>query len=148
MNIALNKKAFYNYDILEKLEAGLVLAGMEVKSIRQRQVDIKDAYAIINNKQEAWIVNMKISTYKFDGRAEIDTNRSRKLLLKKKEIKKLFGKLQEKGLTLVPLKLYLSRGLVKVQLGLGKAKKLFDKRETKKRKDINREMERALSDRF
>jgi len=144
-DIAVNRKAFHNYEILEKFEAGIMLAGMEVKSLRDHQVDMKDAYAIINN-EEVWLLNLYINPYEFDGRKELSPNRSRKLLLKKREIRKLLGRVEQKGLTLIPLKMYLSgRQLVKIQLGLGKSKNTIDKRETKKRKDLDREMERELS---
>ncbi|MFC1596278.1 SsrA-binding protein SmpB [Candidatus Margulisiibacteriota bacterium] len=145
--IAHNRKALHNYEILEKYEAGIMLEGMEVKSIRARQLDIKDAYALIKS-EEIWLMNMYIKPYDFDGRREISPTRSRKLLLNKREIRKLEGKVAQKGFTVVPLKVYLSnRNLVKVGLGLGKAKKLIDKREVKKQKDLDRDMQREINKR-
>ncbi|MFH1429539.1 MAG: SsrA-binding protein SmpB [Candidatus Margulisiibacteriota bacterium] len=145
--IAANRKAFHNYEILDKFEAGIILEGMEVKSTRLRQVDVKDAYAIIKDN-EVWLLNMYIKPYEFDGRRELSPTRTRKLLLHKTEIKKILGKVNQKGYTLIPLSVYLSgRNLVKVQLGLGRAKNTVDKRDTLKEKDLDREMARELNTR-
>ena len=145
--IATNRKAYHNYEITEKYEAGIVLAGMEVKSIRTRQVDLKDSYAIIS-REEAYVLNMYIKPYAHDGRREVSSTRTRKLLLKKREINKLMGKVQQKGLTLIPLKLYISdRSFVKLQIGLGRSKNVVDKRDTLKKKDLDREMEREIGQR-
>ncbi|MFA5928285.1 MAG: SsrA-binding protein SmpB [Candidatus Margulisiibacteriota bacterium] len=144
-DIAVNRKAFHNYEILDKYEAGIMLEGMEVKSLRGHELDMKDSYAIISNN-EAWLLNMYIKPYQFDGRQEVSPTRTRKLLLNKSEIKKLMGKVSQKGYTILPLKLYFnSRNLVKVQLGLGKSKKLVDKREAKKLKDLDRDLQRELN---
>ncbi|MEM8639653.1 MAG: SsrA-binding protein SmpB [Cyanobacteria bacterium P01_G01_bin.54] len=139
-----NRKARFRYEILETFEAGLVLVGTEVKSIRAGKVNMGDGFGQIRNG-EAWLHNVHISPYEASGQYfNHEPRRIRKLLLHKKEISKLIGKLEEKGLTLVPLKLYFKRGIVKVQLGLGKGKKLHDKRETVKQRQDQRDMQRAL----
>ena len=145
--IAVNRKAYHNYEILENYEAGIVLCGTEVKSLRLHQLDVKDAYALIKN-EEVWLMNMYIKPYEFDGRHDVSPTRTRKLLLKKQEIRKIAGRVAQRGLTLVPLKVYLSdRSLVKVELGLGKSKKTVDKKETLKKKDLDREVAREIADR-
>lgn len=139
-----NRQARYLYEILETYEAGVQLVGTEVKSIRAGKVNLRDGYALIRNG-EAWLTNVHISPYDTTGKYfNHEPKRDRKLLLHKKEINKLIGALQEKGLTLVPLKMYLKGEWVKVSLGLGKGKKLHDKRETIKRREDQREMQRAL----
>ncbi|AFZ53985.1 SsrA-binding protein SmpB [Cyanobacterium aponinum UTEX 3222] len=139
-----NRQARYLYEILETYEAGVQLVGTEVKSIRAGRVNLRDGYALIRNG-EAWLTNVHISPYDTTGKYfNHEPKRDRKLLLHKKEINKLIGALQEKGLTLVPLKMYLRGEWVKVSLGLGKGKKLHDKRETIKRREDQREMQRAL----
>ncbi|NEO27682.1 MAG: SsrA-binding protein SmpB, partial [Kamptonema sp. SIO4C4] len=120
------------------------LAGTEVKSVREGRVNMQDGYGLIRNG-EAWLLNVHISPYEASGEYfNHDPSRTRKLLLKRQEINKLIGKLEQKGLTLVPLKMYFKRGWVKVLLGLGKGKKLHDKRETIKKRDTDREIKRAL----
>ena len=139
-----NRQARYLYEIIETYEAGVQLVGTEVKSIRAGKVNLRDGYALIRNG-EAWLTNVHISPYETTGKYfNHEAKRDRKLLLHKKEINKLIGALQEKGLTLVPLKMYLKGEWVKVSLGLGKGKKLHDKRETIKRREDQREMQRAL----
>lgn len=139
-----NRQARYLYEIIETYEAGVQLVGTEVKSIRAGKVNLRDGYALIRNG-EAWLTNVHISPYDTTGKYfNHEAKRDRKLLLHKKEINKLIGALQEKGLTLVPLKMYLKGEWVKVSLGLGKGKKLHDKRETIKRREDQREMQRAL----
>lgn len=142
-DIAKNKKALFNYELLEKYEAGIVLLGTEVKSLRERAVNMSDSYASFK-KGELFIVNMHISPYHFGNRNNHEPLRERKLLMKKREIKRLFGKSKEQGLTLIPISLYFSKGKVKVELALAKGKKLHDKRETLKRKTLDREMERYI----
>lgn len=142
-DIAKNKKALFNYELLEKYEAGIVLLGTEVKSLRERAVNMSDSYASFK-KGELFIVNMHISPYHFGNRNNHEPLRKRKLLMKKLEIKRLFGKVKEQGLTLIPISLYFSKGKVKVELALAKGKKLHDKRETLKRKTLDREMERYI----
>lgn len=140
--IAKNKKARYDYEILDSLEAGIALKGYEVKSIREGKVSIKEAYAKIISG-ELWLVGANITRFKnFTGK-DYDPTRSRKLLVKKSELNKLIGKVKEKGLTLVPLSLYLKNNkLVKVEIGVGRGKKKFDKRETIKKRQIDREVRR------
>lgn len=141
--IVKNKKALFNYELLEKYEAGIVLLGTEVKALRERAVNMSDSYASFKNG-ELFIVNMHISPYNFGNRNNHESLRKRKLLMKKREIKRLFGKVKEQGLTLIPISLYFSKGKVKVELALAKGKKLHDKRETLKRKTLDREMERYI----
>ena len=139
-----NRQARFLYEILETYEAGIELKGTEVKSIRQGKANLKDGYGLIRNG-EAWLLNVHISPYTSSGEYfNHDPRRTRKLLLHKQEIRKLIGKVEQKGLTLVPLKMYLKNGLVKVTLGLGKGKKLHDKRDDMKERQDKREMERAM----
>ncbi|KRM72383.1 SsrA-binding protein SmpB [Lacticaseibacillus brantae] len=141
--LAQNKKAGHDYNILETYEAGIALSGTEIKSVRAGKVNLKDGFARIRNG-EAWLENVHISPYKEGNQFNADPLRNRKLLLHKKEISKLTGVVQEKGTTLIPLRMYLKHGYAKVLIGVGQGKKLFDKRETLKRKDQDREMQRAL----
>ena len=144
--VATNRKAFHEYHILEKFEAGLHLKGSEVKSIREGKVSLKQAYVFIR-KGEAWLKGAYIAVYSHTGFEGHDTVRTRKLLLHKREIKKIDATLAEKGLTAVPLKLYFKGGLIKIEFGLAKGKKLYDKRDTKKKKDVERDIQRALKSR-
>lgn len=144
--IATNKKAFHEYYILQKLEAGIALLGTEVKSIRAGDINLKDSYAIIKGS-EAFLLNCHVSPYAHGNRENHDPTRTRKLLLHREEIRKLIGKTSEKGLTLVPLRVYLKRGRVKFELGLARGKKLYDKRETERRKEIERETRAAIKHR-
>jgi SsrA-binding protein len=137
-----NKKAWHNYFIENKYEAGIVLLGTEVKSLREGKANLGDSYGKIKNG-EVFLVDAHISAYSYANRFNHDPLRTRKLLLHKREVRRLIGKVQEKGFTLIPLRLYFSNGKAKVELGLAKGKKLFDKRETLKRKTIEREMERG-----
>ena len=141
--IATNKKAFHDYFILEKMEAGICLQGTEVKAIREGRLNLKDSYALVRSG-ELFLVNCHISPYSHGNRENHDPTRTRKLLLHQMEIRKLIGKTQEKGLTLVPLRVYLKRGKVKVELGVAKGKKLYDKRETERRKEADKEAEKAM----
>jgi SsrA-binding protein len=136
--IASNKKAYHDYSILEKLEAGMVLLGTEVKAAREGRVNLKDSYAMVK-QGEAFLLNCHISPYSHGNRENHDPTRTRKLLLHSNEIRKLAGKTQEKGLTLVPLRVYLKRGKIKIELGVARGKKLIDKRETERRKELDRE---------
>ncbi|MDJ0702430.1 MAG: SsrA-binding protein SmpB [Leptolyngbyaceae cyanobacterium MO_188.B28] len=139
-----NRQARYLYEILETYEAGIELKGTEVKSIRQGKVNLRDGYALIRN-EEVWLYNVHISPHETTNQVfNHDPRRTRKLLLHRQEIRKLIGKVEQKGLTLVPLKMYLKRGKVKVNIALGKGKKLHDKREDLKRKQTKRDVERAL----
>jgi SsrA-binding protein len=141
--IAVNKKARFEYEIIETFEAGIVLKGTEVKSMRARKVNIADAFARIKNG-EAFIVKMNIALYENGNRFNHEPERERKLLLHAREIKRLTGKLKEKGLTLVPLKAYFHNGKVKVLLGLGKGKAKYDKRRAIQKRESNRDLQRAL----
>lgn len=140
-----NKKAYFDYEILEKMEAGIVLVGCEVKSIRENNASIKDSFARIKN-EELFLVNMYIAPYSHGNIHNPPETRERKLLLKKTEINRLIGQLQQKNLVLLPLKVYLKdKRYVKVLLGLGKSKKLFDKRESVKKRELNRELQRKYN---
>ncbi len=141
--IASNRKAYHDYFILEKFEAGIALLGTEVKSSREGRVNLKDSYAAIK-AGEAFLLNCHISPYSHGNRENHDPTRTRKLLLHRKEIRKLIGKTQEKGLTLVPLRVYLKRGKIKVELGVARGKKNYDKRETERRKEADRETRKAV----
>lgn len=139
-----NKKAYHDYFIDETVEAGIVLAGTEVKSLRLGQANLKDSYATIRGN-ELYLVNTHISPYKQADRfTQPEPDRSRKLLLHRYEIHKLIGKSKEKGYTLIPTKIYFKKGVAKVEIGLAKGKKLYDKREAIKKKTIEREMEKAM----
>ncbi len=141
--IIVNKKAKFNYEILDTYEAGMVLKGTEIKSIRQKKVNIQEAYGHIKNG-EVFIIGMNINLYEQGNRNNHVPLAERKLLLHKKEIKKLIGKLKVQGHTLVPLKLYLKNGRAKLLIGLGKGKADYDKRETIKKRDTDREIRRAM----
>jgi SsrA-binding protein len=139
-----NRKARFLYDILETYEAGIQLTGTEVKSIREGKSNMQDGYALIRNG-EAWLLNVHVSPYTSSSQYfNHDPRRTRKLLLHRQEIRKLIGKVEQQGLTLVPLKMYLKRGLVKVSIGLAKGKKLHDKREDLKRRQDQRDIQRAM----
>ncbi len=142
-DIITNKKARFQYDIQETFEAGIVLKGTEVKSIRQRKVSIQESYARIKDG-EVFLVSMTITPYEQGNRFNHEPVRDRKLLLHRQEIKRIIGKLNEKGFTLVPMKLYFKNGHVKVLLGLGKGKTLYDKRKTIQQRDIDRETQREM----
>jgi SsrA-binding protein len=141
-----NKKAFHNYFIEEKFEAGMVLKGTEVKSLRQGKANLNDSFALVKNG-EAFLNNLHISPYDFGNRENHDPDRMRKLLLHRKEIAKLNSKVREQGYSLVPLRLYFKNGLVKVEMGLAKGKKLYDKREVMKQKDMRLDVAHALKNR-
>jgi SsrA-binding protein len=139
-----NRQARFQYEILETFEAGLELKGTEVKSIRQGKVNLRDGYAQIRDEQ-AWLHNVHISPSQNASQIfNHDPRRTRRLLLHRREISKLIGQVEQKGLTLVPLKIYLKRGWIKISLGLARGKKLHDKRESLKRKQQDREIQRAL----
>ncbi len=139
--IATNRKANFEYEILNRYEAGIVITGTEVKSLREAKVNLQEAYGrIINN--EAWIINSHINEYKFGNINNHNPVRDRKLLLNKREIRKIKQQLQEKGLTMVPLKIYFKGSLVKVEVGIAKGKKLYDKRESIKKREVERKLSR------
>ena len=142
--IAKNPTAFHNYTIDDKLEAGVVLSGTEIKSIRAGKVNLKDSYAIIK-KGEIYIVGMHISPYEQGNIFNKDPLRDRKLLLNKREINKLVGLTKQKGCSIIPLSMYFKGNLVKVELGIGKGKKLYDKREDIAKKDAERRIRQQMS---
>lgn len=141
-----NRKARHEFEILEELEAGLVLVGAEVKSLREGNASFTDAFARVDNG-ELWLYNLHISPYEQASIDVPDPKRPRKLLAHRREIERLAARTAERGLTLVPLDLHFTRGRAKVTLGLGRGKKLHDKRETMKRKVMQREVERAIRSR-
>jgi SsrA-binding protein len=144
--IAVNKKAKRDYFIEDTYEAGIVLVGTEVKSLREGKVELKDSYARVKDG-EVFLVGTHISPYSHGTHANHDPERERKLLLKKREIKRLYGRVNERGYTLIPLSIYFTNGKAKLELGLGRGKAKYDKREAIKRKDEQRELQRALKDR-
>ncbi len=141
--VATNRKARFNYEILEKIEAGISLKGTEVKSIRNKNVSIEESYAQIKN-EEVFLHNLHISPYEQGNRENHDPIRVRKLLLHRHEIKKLIAKIQQKGLSLVPLSIYTKKGIIKVELAVGRGKRLVDKRESLKKKAVEREIARIV----
>ena len=145
-NIAENRKAFHDYHVLDTWEAGMVLLGTEVKSIREGRVNLRDSFARVE-KGEVWLYNVNISSYSHRGYADHEPLRQRKLLMHRDEIRKLIGKTTEKGMTLVPLRMYFKQGRVKVAIGLAKGKKDYDKRETIKRRETERETRAAVKSR-
>ena len=143
----LNRKARYDYEIHDTYEAGLVLTGTEIKSIRNGSCNLKDSYIVIKNN-EAFILNMHISNYDKGSIFNEEETRTRKLLLHKNEILKLKDKISIKGFTIVPLKLYFNKGLAKLEIGVAKGKHTFDKKESIKERDIKRETDKALKGRY
>ena len=142
--ITTNRKARFEYEILHTVEAGIELKGTEVKSIRMGQVNIADGYCRVTPNMQIFLGNVHINPFEFGNRNNHEAIRDRRLLLHKNEIRRLYGQSREKGLTLIPLKVYLKNGKVKVELGLVKGKKIHDKRESLKRADAQREIERSL----
>jgi SsrA-binding protein len=145
--VATNRKAFHDYFIEERYEAGIMLQGTEVKSLREGRVNLQDSYASVRGS-EVYLHQCHISPYSHGNMMNHDPTRVRKLLLHKAEIHKLLGKTQQKGLTLIPLRIYFSkRGYAKIELGLAKGKKLYDRRETIKTREAGREVQRAIKER-
>jgi SsrA-binding protein len=142
-NIVVNRKARHEYTILQTYEAGIVLVGTEVKALREGKANLVDSYALLKNN-EVWLLSLHISEYKQGNINNHIPTRDRKLLLNRSEIRKLIGKTKEKGLTLIPLRLYFKNGRVKVELALAKGKKVFDKRRDIAKKDFEREQERKI----
>lgn len=146
-DIAKNRRAFHDYEVLETFEAGIELAGTEVRSLRDNNCQLTDAFALVRNG-EVWLSNLHIPPFANGNLANVDPDRRRKLLLHKKQIRYLASKTQEKGFALVPLKMYFKdNGLVKVELALARGKKLYDKRESMKERDSKRDIERAMKER-
>ena len=144
--ITVNKKAYHDYSVLESHEAGLALTGSEIKSIRLGRVNIKDAYARPENG-ELWLYNSHVSAYQVGGFIDHQPDRRRKLLMHRNQIAMLAEMASQKGLTLVPLRIYIKNGVAKLELGVGRGKKQFDKRETIARRETDREVERAMKTR-
>ena len=144
--IAKNKKAYHNYHILDEIEAGIVLLGTEVKAIREHRVNLKDSFARVQGG-EVWLENCHIAAYKHGNRENHAPRRRRKLLLHRREINKIVGKAKRKGLTLVPLALYFKNGKAKVRLAVARGKNTYDKREAKRKKIIEREIQAQLKGR-
>ena len=142
--ICLNRKAGFNYFLLELLEAGIALKGSEVKSIREGKASIVDSYAV-DKEGEIFLINSHIPSYKQSSYNNHEPKGDRKLLLKRKEINKLIGRINQEGLTLVPTRLYFQKGKVKIQIAIGKGKKIYDKRQVKKNRDWNREKARIIN---
>ena len=144
--ITVNRQAFHNYDIIEKFEVGIALTGTEIKSAREGKVNLKDSYGLVK-AGEVWLLNCHISPYSHGNYSNHDPLRTRKLLLKRSEINRLIGRTTERGLTLVPLRMYLKEGRLKCELALAKGRKIYDKREVARQKTIDRETKQALSER-
>lgn len=144
--VSSNKRAFHDYHILEKFQAGIVLTGTEIKSVRAGRVQLKDSFAKVENG-EVWLYKSHISQYEMGNIYNHEPERKRKLLLNKQEIRKLDDKLKGASETLIPLRIYLQNGWAKVELGFAKGKKLYDKREDKQKKDAKRDIERAMKQR-
>lgn len=144
--LSTNRRAFFNYEILEKAEAGIALRGTEVKAIREGGFEFRDAFVDFRGG-ELFLVGARVAPYSYGNRMNHPEGRDRKLLLHKREILKLGGKATERGLTLVPLRAYLKNGRVKIEIGLGRGKKAHDKRESIKRKDIERDTRQAMRER-
>ncbi len=145
--IAENRKARHDFTIHETFEAGIALTGTEVKSLRAGRANMKDSYAQVTRNAEVFVYNLHISPYEHGNIFNHDPLRNRRLLLHREEIRRLIGKVKEKGYALVPLKLYFKHGLVKLELALATGKKLYDKRQDLAKKDAKREMERAMKER-
>ena len=145
-DVAVNRQAFHNYEIIEKFEAGIALTGTEIKSAREGRVNLKDAYGMVKGG-EVWLLNCHISPYSHGNYANHEPLRTRKLLLRRSEINRLIGRTAERGLTLVPLRMYLKAGRLKCELALAKGRKVHDKREESRRKTIEKETRQALSER-
>jgi len=141
-----NRRARFEYEFLERIEAGVVLTGTEIKSIRAGKASIAGAYARIRDG-ELWLLSMHVPAYKEGSFSNVEPNRPRKLLLHRKDIDRLAGRISEKGLTLVPARLYFTRGRVKIEIALARGKKLWDKRQQERERDVRRDMARALAGR-
>ncbi len=142
--VTVNRKARHDFHIVEEIEAGMVLKGTEVKSLRQGRANLKDAYGRFNKQGELYLYQMHISPYPFAYYDNHDPERPRKLLLHKSELKRLYGKIREKGFTLIPLRVYFKQGKAKVGIALARGKRLYDKREAIKEREVRREMDRAV----
>jgi len=144
-NLTVNRQAAHFYHLQEKFETGIELTGTEVKSIREGLVNLKDSYAVVK-KGEIWLIDCHISPYRAGSYFNHDPLRDRRLLLRRQEINKLTGRTQEKGLTLIPTRLYLKKNLIKCEIALAKGKKVYDRRETERRRTIDREAKQAIEE--
>ena len=142
--LTFNRQASHNYQLLERFEAGVVLTGTEVKSARDGRVNLRDSYATLK-EGEVWLLHCHINPYSHGGFSNHDPTRSRKLLLHKEEIRRLIGKVRQRGLTMVPTRMYLKRGRIKVELALAKGKHSYDKREAERRRQAEKEARQAMS---
>ncbi len=145
--VSINRKALHDYEILETFESGIVLVGPEVKSLREGRVALRDGFGRIEG-EEAFLYDVHISPYEKSSTKDYNPKRTRKLLLHKHEIKRLMGRVQQRGLTLIPLEMYFKEGNAKVSLGLARGKKTYDKREALKRREAEREVRRSMKDRY
>ena len=145
--LAKNRKARFEYEIQKTMEVGIALQGTEVKSIRAGQINLAESYCRVDDNLQIYLINAHISQYDFGNRHNHDPLRPKCLLLHRSEIRRLYGQVKEQGLTLIPLKIYLKGGIIKMELALGRGKKLYDKRQTMKKQDAQRDVERALSER-
>ena len=145
--LAKNRTARYEYEIQRTMEVGIALQGTEVKSIRAGQINLAESYCRVDDNLQIYLMNAHISQYDFGNRHNHDPLRPKCLLLHRSEIRRLYGQVKEQGLTLIPLKIYLKGGIIKMELALGRGKKLYDKRQTMKKQDAQRDVERALSER-
>ena len=145
--LAKNRKARFEYEIQKTMEVGIALQGTEVKSIRAGQINLAESYCRVDDNLQIHLMNAHISQYDFGNRHNHDPLRPKCLLLHRSEIRRLYGQVKEQGLTLIPLKIYLKGGIIKMELALGRGKKLYDKRQTMKKQDAQRDVERTLSER-
>lgn len=145
--VATNKKANFNYEIIESYEAGVVLTGTEIKSVRNGKISINDSYCVVKNG-EVLMINSHIEEYDFGNRFNHEPKRTRKLLLHKQEINRIVGKVSERGFTIIPLKAYLKNGKLKIEIALCKGKNTIDKKETLKERDLKRQFQKELKEKF
>ncbi|MDP6332672.1 MAG: SsrA-binding protein SmpB, partial [SAR324 cluster bacterium] len=141
-----NRKARFEYEIQNTMEVGIVLKGTEVKSIRAGQINITESFCRVDDHLQVYLLNAHVSQYDFGNIHNHDPLRPRRLLLHRSEIRRLYGQVKEQGLTLIPIKIYLKGGIIKMELALGRGKKMYDKRQTMKKRDAERDVERALSE--
>ena len=144
--LAKNRKARFEYEIQNTMEVGIVLKGTEVKSIRAGQINITERFCRVDDHLQVYLLNAHVSQYDFGNIHNHDPLRPRRLLLHRSEIRRLYGQVKEQGLTLIPIKIYLKGGIIKMELALGRGKKMYDKRQTMKKRDAERDVERALSE--
>ena len=144
--LAKNRKARFEYEIQNTMEVGIVLKGTEVKSIRAGQINITESFCRVDDHLQVYLLNAHVSQYDFGNIHNHDPLRPRRLLLHRSEIRRLYGQVKEQGLTLIPIKIYLKGGIIKMELAMGRGKKMYDKRQTMKKRDAERDVERALSE--